>query len=79
MLVTVSSIVTAIVRKTVDGAKDIELIPDNILDYSLNLFKIFSAVPIAWLLGNTGIRLMELFVEMKSGIKAKERDVAEND
>lgn len=65
ILISIASIGTAVARKTVDP--NIELIPEMLLKYALEFTQLYIWVPVAWLLGETGIRLVELFVSLRTG------------
>jgi len=65
VLISVGSLGTAIARKVVDP--NIELIPETLLRYALEFTQLYIWVPVAWLLGETGIRLVELFVALRTG------------
>lgn len=65
VLISVGSIGTAFARKLIDP--NIELIPETLLKYALEFTQLYIWVPVAWLLGETGIRLVELFVMLRTG------------
>ena len=65
VLISLGSLGTAIARKVV--SPDIELIPETLLRYALEFTQLYVWVPIAWLLGETGVRLLELFVALRTG------------
>ena len=78
MLVTIGSIITALVRKWT--GTEIELIPDTILDFMIEFNSIYIYVPIVLLLGDRGIIVLKLLVALRTGknIDVNEYDKLEN-
>lgn len=72
ILMFIASVITAIVRK-ITGT-EIELIPDTLLDFIIEFNQIYIYVPVAWLLGDMGIKIMELAVEFRSGRKIRNKN-----
>lgn len=65
VLISVGSIGTAFARKLIDPK--IELIPETLLKYALEFNQLYIWVPVVWLLGESGIRIIELFVMLRTG------------
>lgn len=74
ILISVGSLGTAIARKVVDP--NIELIPETLLRYALEFTQLYIWVPVAWLLGETGIRLVELFVALRTGTPVNHQSIS---
>lgn len=63
ILVSIASFGTFVARRTIDPT--IEIVSQNILNFLIEFNEIYVWVPVFWLLKESAIRMMELFVELK--------------